>query len=299
MKERHKEITYIPEDYTVIDTECIPQTKIITEIGAVKVRNKEIVDTWETLVNPDTHITSKFNFSGITDEDVKDAPFIEEIIDDFLNFVGDDVLVGHSIKSADLSKLDLVCGANFTNDCLCTLNYSRHIDLPFDTKGQKKRSLAVLADFFGFEKEKHRALSDCKLTHNILEKLREYPKAVYSPPRSRNTDEDDEEYTDIFSPENRPVDDYFKEKTIAITGMRFEDNELSVMRLCGCEKNPNITGVTKNTDILVVSDISYTSRKVEKAKEYGIKIIPYSDFHEVLQQHVMEILASADIEDEE
>ena len=48
-----------------------------------------------------------------------------------------------------------------------------------------------------------------------------------------------------------------------------------------------------------MSDISCTSRKVEKAKEYGIKIIPYSDFHEDLQQHVMEILASADIEDEE
>ena len=44
MKERHKEITYIPEDYTVIDTECIPQTKTITEIGAVKVRNRQIVD---------------------------------------------------------------------------------------------------------------------------------------------------------------------------------------------------------------------------------------------------------------
>lgn len=74
--------------------------------------------------------------------------------------------------------------------------------------------------------------------------------------------------------------------------MRFEDNELNVIRLCGCDKNPNITGVTKNTDILVVSDMSYTSRKVEKAKEYGIKIVPYSDFHEDLQQHVLQILAS-------
>ena len=70
----------------------------ITEIGMVKVIDGEAVDTYHTMVNPHREIPERIvELTGITDDMVKDAPGIEEILDEVLAFTEDLPLLGHQI----------------------------------------------------------------------------------------------------------------------------------------------------------------------------------------------------------
>ena len=69
----------------------------IIEIGAVKVCDGQILDTFSTFVNPNRKIPERIvELTGINDEMVEDAPFLSEVLPDFLDFIGDAVLVAHN-----------------------------------------------------------------------------------------------------------------------------------------------------------------------------------------------------------
>ena len=79
------------ETYVALDLEMTglsaKQDRII-EIGAVKVKDGIVVDTFETFVNPECPIPSKIvQLTGINDAMVKDAPLDEEAVSEFLKFV--------------------------------------------------------------------------------------------------------------------------------------------------------------------------------------------------------------------
>lgn len=70
----------------------------ITEIGMVKVIDGETTDTYHTMVNPHREIPKRIvELTGITDDMVKDALGIEEILDEVLAFTEDLPLLGHQI----------------------------------------------------------------------------------------------------------------------------------------------------------------------------------------------------------
>src|SRR5687768_890042 len=69
----------------------------ITEIGAYRVNNGEIVGEFHTLVNPEMPIPFFISMlTGITDAMVGNAPKFGEVVDAFLAFIGDSVLVAHN-----------------------------------------------------------------------------------------------------------------------------------------------------------------------------------------------------------
>ena len=69
----------------------------ITEIGAIKMRNNEVVDRFHTLVNPKVKIPQNIvELTGITDEMVQNQPAIEEILPSFVEFIGECPLVAHN-----------------------------------------------------------------------------------------------------------------------------------------------------------------------------------------------------------
>ena len=71
----------------------------ITEIGAVKIRNHEVVAEWHSLINPQRSIPANITrLTGITNEMVRDAPLFAEIADSFMQFMGDGIFVAHNVN---------------------------------------------------------------------------------------------------------------------------------------------------------------------------------------------------------
>ena len=162
-------------DYCVIDLETtgvsIKSDKII-EIAAIKVRNNQIINTFSTLVNPHCHIpedaTAKNN---ITDDMVENSPVIAEVIDDFIEFVGRDVLIGYNIAGFDLNIIyDVVMnlrGKAFSNNYNDLFSSARKCLSNLDNYKLETVSKYYSLDTIG----EHRALKDCYLTKTVYDRL--------------------------------------------------------------------------------------------------------------------------------
>lgn len=105
--------TYVA-DYVVFDLETTgisPKTDEVVEISAVKVEHGKVTDEFSTLVNPKQRIpygASRVN--GITDDMVAEAPFFEQVLEEFLEFIEGFVLVGHNIARFDMMWKSILNG---------------------------------------------------------------------------------------------------------------------------------------------------------------------------------------------
>lgn len=84
----------------VFDTETTglqPGFHQLVEIAAVKFRGNEILDSFESLINPERDIPQEvIDIHGITSETVKNAPYAIEVVPEFISFVGDCPLIAHN-----------------------------------------------------------------------------------------------------------------------------------------------------------------------------------------------------------
>lgn len=139
----------------------------ITEIGAVKVENGVITDTFSTFVNPEMPIPQKITqLTGITDEMVKDAPSQSEAVSAFLEFAGDNVLVAHNAPF-DTSFIAKACedmGREYNYTSIDTVAISRAILT--DIKNCKLDTVAKFLRLGEFNH--HRATDDAKMLAKIF-----------------------------------------------------------------------------------------------------------------------------------
>ena len=169
-----KQIFKYLSDYTVFDIETTglsPEYNKIIELSAVKVRNGEIIDTFSQLINPECTIGYESQcINGISNEMVKDAPLFRDIANDFLDFIGNDVLVGHNIARFDVPfiKHELVAaGHTLDNDYFDTLKFARAV-----LKNMYGYSIVNLATFYRLQTDgAQRALNDCIMNQGIYESM--------------------------------------------------------------------------------------------------------------------------------
>lgn len=158
-------------NFVIIDLETTwlsPHKHGITEIAAVRFDGKNIVETFQSLVNPERHVPSFITkLTGITNDMISESPTIQNILPDFISFLGEDIFVAHN-SSFDLRFLNHArythFGEYFSNPTLCTRNLAKHLvpELP-------KRNLAVLCEHFGITNSRaHRALQDVEATIELL-----------------------------------------------------------------------------------------------------------------------------------
>lgn len=166
-------------EYCLFDIETTGlsyRTEKITEIGIIKIKNGEIIDTFETFVNPEKPIPPKgVEITNITDEMVKDAPKIEEILPKIIEFFGDSVLVAHNadFDTGFMRNVFKENGYVFDYTYLDTLLLAKMLFQDF-----AKYKLTYIAEKLGIKVEvAHRALDDVKTTLKVFnvmcEKLRE------------------------------------------------------------------------------------------------------------------------------
>ncbi len=106
------ELTFVAFD--IETTGLMPVVNRIVEIGAIKFKNKEIIDTFQELIDPKMPISpGATEVNGITDDMVEGKRTIEQVLPQFISFIGDAIPVAHNAPfdvgflSYDISRLNL------------------------------------------------------------------------------------------------------------------------------------------------------------------------------------------------
>ena len=156
--------------YAVVDIETTggkAEHHRITEIGIVKMQGNNVIDSWQSLINPQRPIPSSITrLTGITNEMVANAPVFADIADQLDEFTQDTIFVAHNVNfdlgfiKQEFARLERY----YRRPKLCTVQQCRRVfpNLP-------SYSLANLTAHFNISMDHHhRALSDAKAAAQLL-----------------------------------------------------------------------------------------------------------------------------------
>ncbi len=159
--------------YAIIDIETTggqPAQDRITEIAIFIHDGKQVVDQYNTLINPERPIPFFITqLTGITDDMVREAPKFHEVAKDIVQFTEGKVFVAHNVRFdySFIKKEFADLGFNYQRKTLCTVRLSRSL-LP----GLPSYSLGKLCKSVDIDlKMRHRAIGDAEATAQLFDKL--------------------------------------------------------------------------------------------------------------------------------
>lgn len=168
----------LDDEFVVFDIETTGlsnKNDKITEIGAIKVKNGQIIDNYSALVNPERDIPEKITeLTGITNDMVKDKPTIETVLPEFLKFIGSNPIVAHNadFDTGFIRENADRINKSFTNTTIDTLKLSRVL-LP----NLKRHRLNIIAKELNISLlNHHRAVDDARATAEMFIKFIEMMK---------------------------------------------------------------------------------------------------------------------------
>lgn len=148
----------------------------IIEIGAYKVTDGVISESFTTFINPHKKLSDEIiNLTGITEEMVANAPTYEEVMPDFFKFCDGSILVGHNIAGFDFKFVDYYCaklGYMLERKLIDTIPLSQELLFLSNYK------LNTVADKFGITFNHHRAIDDAYVTAKIFIELIKIKKSL-------------------------------------------------------------------------------------------------------------------------
>jgi DNA polymerase-3 subunit epsilon len=158
------------QDYVVADVETTggrAENHRVTEIGAVKVRGGRVVDSFQTLLNPQRSIPPNIvRLTGISPAMVAKAPCFADVADEFEAFMNGAIFVAHNVEfdygfiAAEFARI----GRSFRYPKLCTCSSMRRL-----YPGHRSYSLASLCRAYDIPlNQHHRALCDAEAAAELL-----------------------------------------------------------------------------------------------------------------------------------
>ncbi len=167
---RTQQDSYKDETYCIVDIETngnSPVKNQIIELGAIKYKNGQIIDSFESYVYADYIPQAIVRLTNIEQSDLANAPSLKKVLHDFKLFLGDHVFVAHNVKfdfhfiSTSLKTVGL---EELLNRKLCT------VDLARKTIKAEKHGLGYLREFLDIQSgEHHRAYADAISAAKVLD----------------------------------------------------------------------------------------------------------------------------------
>lgn len=163
------------DSYVAFDLETTglrPKYDRILEIGAVRVEGGEVTGTYETFIDCGIEIPQRITqLTGITQEMIQGSPGTREAVEGFLDFAGEEILLGHNVlfDYSFMKRSVANLGGTFERRGIDTLAISRSClpQLP-------GKSLDKMAAYYGITQEQHhRALDDALTAARLYERLKE------------------------------------------------------------------------------------------------------------------------------
>ena len=160
------------KSYISIDVETTglnPKIDRLIEIGAVKVIDGQYTETFSTFINPGRKLEQRIvELTGIRDEELAEAPTIEEVLPGLMDFLEELPLLGHSIlfDYSFLKKAAVNQKLSFEKQGIDTLKIARKYLAQLE-----HRSLDYLCEYYKIPHHAHRALEDAKATEQLYRRL--------------------------------------------------------------------------------------------------------------------------------
>lgn len=267
-REKGNSVIELLDDYTVIDIEttglCFGLDEII-EFGAIKVREGKEVDRFNFLVKPKNFNLFDPEFTGISTKDLKAAFPIEQVLPEFVSFIGDDTLVGANINSFDINfiydNVMSIMNKKLSNNMVDIFRFARKL-LP----DMNKYSLQTIGDKLGFSDNYHRAINDCVVTFKCYEWFKDYIERnnidLVSLFKKKKTNH---KVSDIQVTVDCIKDNLFKDKTIVITGKLPEVTRKEALQIIKNMGGAPRDNYVNDIDILVVGTLK--ENEIEKGTE--------------------------------
>nr|WP_315049349.1 3'-5' exonuclease [uncultured Lachnoanaerobaculum sp.] len=163
----------INSDYIAIDLETtgirLSKDKII-EVGLLKVKDSHIIDTFSCVINPDMQVDDKIlELTKISENELRNAKRIYEVINHIVDFCEDYVLLGHNtiFDYSFVKKEANRAGLEFEKRGIDTYKLCKKV-LPENVR----KNLTDACSYFGIErKNSHRAFSDAFYTHVLFQEI--------------------------------------------------------------------------------------------------------------------------------
>lgn len=302
-----KSLIEFPDNYVIIDIETTgldPTYDEIIELSAVKIDNCTITATYSQLLNPDCELNPFIqSITGLTNSSFKNHPKISDVLYEYIDFLGDSILVGHNVNF-DVNFLYDACmrilNKPFVNDFIDTMRISRklHPDMPH-------HRLDDLIEYYSVShREFHRAENDCMLTNQIF---------IFEKNEALQKYDDIESFQNSFKKKRSSVHKLHAADIQADSDIEFDETHPLYGKVCvftgalenmvrkeAMQKVVNLGGlvgdsVTKKTNYLILGNYDYCksikdgkSSKQKKAEElklkgHDIEVISENVFYDMLE----------------
>jgi DNA polymerase-3 subunit epsilon len=182
VRNKGKSLIEFPRDCVVIDIETTgldARYDEIIELSAVKVRNGQVVQTFSKLVKPQYDVPQFITeLTGITNYVLRHAPAIHDVLADYMDFIGNEVVVGHNVNF-DINflydKYLSLTEKEFNNDFVDTLRLAR-----FLLRDIQHHRLIDLVEYYQLGDDvEHRGLADAVAALKVLIQLHHTAVAQY------------------------------------------------------------------------------------------------------------------------